>query len=59
MSDKITFFPLPSDIKPIAIPETGRAIGTPAAIKDKVDPQTEACEVEPLELIISLTTRIA
>ena len=40
----------------MAIPATGRLIGTPAAISERVEPQTAACEVEPFELIISVTT---
>ena len=40
----------------MAIPATGRLIGTPAAISDMVLPQTEACDVEPLELTTSETT---
>ena len=41
---------------PIAIPDTGFFIFTPASIKAKVEPQTEAIEVEPLEDKISVTT---
>ena len=33
--------------------------GTPAAIRARVEPQTEAWEVEPLEEITSETVRIA
>ena len=43
----------------MAIPATGAINGTPASIKDKVEPQTAACEVEPFEDIVSETTRIA
>jgi len=44
--------------RPIAMPATGALSGTPASIRQSVEPQTEAIEVEPLELRISLTTRI-
>ena len=50
---------LPSIIKPIAIPETGAVIGTPASIKARDDPQTEAIDVDQFELITSETTLIA
>jgi hypothetical protein len=33
-------------------------MGTPASIKARVDPQTDAIEVEPLEERTSLTTRM-
>ena len=46
-------------IRPMAAPATGRFIGTPASISDSVEPHTEAWEVEPLELITSLTRRMA
>ena len=39
----------PSVISPQEIPATGALIGTPASISASVEPQTEACEVEPLE----------
>jgi hypothetical protein len=44
-------------IRPIAIPATGRLIGTPASISDSDDPQTEAIEDEPLDSKMSETTR--
>ena len=47
----------PSLIKPIAAPLTGLAMGTPASIKARVEPQTEPIEVEPLEERTSETTR--
>jgi len=34
-------------IRPIAIPATGFLIGTPASIKDNVEPQTDHIEVDP------------
>lgn len=39
------------------MPATGAEIGTPASISARVAPQTEAIEVEPLELMISETQR--
>ena len=33
----------------MAIPATGAAMGTPASIRDRVDEQTAAIEVDPLE----------
>src|SRR3990167_7569312 len=47
-----------ADIKPIAIPATGRSIGTPASISAKVPAQTVAMDVEPLEARHSETMRI-
>ena len=43
-------------IKPIAIPATGLVIGTPASIKDRDVPQTEAIELDPFDSVISETT---
>ena len=40
------------------MPATGALIGTPASISESVEPQTEAIDVEPLELRISDTSRI-
>ena len=45
-------------IKPIAIPATGALIGTPAAIKDIVPAQIDACELEPFDSKTSATVRI-
>jgi hypothetical protein len=42
----------------MATPETGLRIGTPASIRARVEPQTLAMEVEPLEESTSLTTRM-
>src|SRR3989339_277011 len=58
MSDKILKAPFSPVTNPIAIPETGFLIGTPASIKDKVEPQTEAIELDPLHDNISETRRI-
>ncbi len=49
---------LPSLIKPIAMPATGALIGTPASISESVEPHTDAIEVEPLDDMTSLTTRM-
>ncbi len=45
-------------IRPIAIPATGFLIGTPASMRDRQPPQTDAIEEEPLDSIISDTTLI-
>ena len=39
------------------MPATGALMGTPAAISDRVEPQTEAIDVEPLEASTSETSR--
>ena len=49
----------PSFTRPIATPATGALMGTPASIKDKVEPQTEPMEEEPLDSKTSETRRIA
>ena len=49
----------PSLIRPIAIPATAALSGTPAAISDSVEAQTEPIDVEPLEPSASDTARIA
>ena len=41
---------------PIAMLATGAFSGTPASIIDRVEPQTLAIEVEPLDDIASLTS---
>ena len=43
--------------KPIAIPATAALIGTPASINAKDAPHTDAIEEEPLDSVISDTTR--
>ena len=40
------------------MPATGRAIGTPASISDRLEPHTEAIELEPLDSRMSETTRM-
>ncbi len=42
----------------MAIPATGRFSGTPASISDSEVPQTVAIDDEPLDSVISETTRI-
>ena len=42
-------------MSPMAIPATGEAMGTPASMSAKVEPQTEAMEDEPFEERISET----
>jgi len=51
-------FPYTIRISPMAIPATGAFIGTPAAIKDIHPAQILACDDEPFDSSISLTTRI-
>ena len=41
----------------MATPATGALIGTPASISDSEAPQTLAMELEPLDSVISDTTR--
>ncbi len=48
-----------SAIMPMAMPATGALIGTPASIRDRVEPQTLAMDVEPLDDSTSLTRRSA
>jgi hypothetical protein len=45
-------------MSPIATPETGALIGTPASINARVEPQTDPIEVEPFEDSASETTRM-
>ena len=49
---------LSSKIKPIATPATCAFNGTPADNKLKQPPQTDAMEDEPLDSVISETTRM-
>jgi hypothetical protein len=48
---------LPSSIRPMAMPATWAFMGTPASISDRQPPQTEAIDDEPLDSVISDTTR--
>ena len=59
MSVRTWKFPCSSVIRPIATPETGRRMGTPASISAIVLPQTLPIEVLPLEPMASETTRKA
>src|ERR687883_978576 len=45
-------------MSPIAIPATGRAIGTPASISERLDPHTDAIDDDPFDSRMSDTTRI-
>ena len=56
MSDS-TAKPLPSLIRPMAMPATGRFSGTPASISASEVPHTVAIDEEPLDSVISDTTR--
>ena len=47
----------PSLIRPMATPATGALTGTPASISDREPPQTAAIEEEPLDSMVSATTR--
>ena len=49
---------LPSLMRPMATPATGAFSGTPASISERLVPHTEAMELEPLDSVISETTRI-
>ena len=42
----------------MAMPETGFFRGTPASIRARDEPQTEAIEDEPLDSVISETRRM-
>jgi hypothetical protein len=42
----------------MATPATGAFKGTPASIKDRLAPHTDAIEEEPLDSVISDTTRV-
>ena len=48
----------PSFTRPIEMPATGLVIGTPAAIRPRVAPQTVAIELEPFDSRMSEMTRI-
>ena len=40
----------------MATPETGRARGTPASMRARVEPQVDAIDEEPLDSMTSETT---
>ena len=48
----------PSLTRPMEIPATGLLMGTPAAIRPRVAPQTEAMELEPLDSRMSEMMRM-
>src|SRR5579885_3598794 len=48
----------PRVTRPIEMPATGRAIGTPASINASVPPQTDAIDDDPFDSRISETSRI-
>ena len=59
MSVRIAMLPVESSLmRPIATPATDFLIGTPASSSASVLAQMEACEVEPFELMTSLTRRM-
>src|SRR3569623_509520 len=47
----------PSLLRPLAMPATCAFWGTPAAISDRQPPHTDAIDDEPLDSVISETTR--
>ena len=49
----------PSFINPMATPATVFFTGTPASIRERLAPQTEAMELEPLDSSMSETTLTA
>ena len=57
MSVKIVYWS-PSLTSPMATPDTGRLIGTPAFIKESVLPQTLPMELEPFDSKTSDTRRM-
>ena len=57
MSNKSSLVESPGD-RPTLTPATGETMGTPASIKERLDPHADAIEDEPLELVTSLVNRI-
>ena len=57
MSVRTTVLPS-SWMRPMATPETGRLMGTPASMRASVEPQVEPIEEEPLDSMTSETTRM-
>src|ERR1700675_4770577 len=57
MSVRVVYLPS-ANTRPIAIPATGALIGTPASISERLEPQTDAIDVEPFDASTSETTRI-
>ena len=58
MSERMTTSS-PSLIRPMAMPETGALMGTPASMSASVEPHVDAIEEEPFDSMISETTRMA
>ncbi len=58
ISDRTTVSPS-SWIRPMAMPETGRLMGTPPSMRARQLPQVDAIEEEPLDSMTSETTRMA
>lgn len=59
ISERILKVPVSGSVmSPMAMPETGAAMGTPASMSERVDPQTDAMEEDPLDSRISVTTRM-
>ena len=57
MSESTTVSPS-SWMRPMAMPDTGRLIGTPPSMRARQLPQVDAGELEPLDSKTSDTTRI-
>src|SRR5436190_23615658 len=57
MSERIAYR-FPSITRPIATPATGFLIGTPASIRLRMPPHTDAIDDEPFDSVISETIRI-
>ena len=57
MSVRTTVLPS-SWMRPMATPETGRLMGTPASMRASVEPQVDAIELEPFDSMTSDTTRM-
>src|SRR3954470_8173655 len=58
MSERTAYLPSASVIRPIATPETGAEIGTPASIRARVLPQVLPIELEPFDSRVSETIRM-
>jgi len=58
MSVSVTNFPS-WWMRPMAMPATGAWIGTPASIRDKDDPHTDAIDEDPFDMRTSETSRYA
>ena len=58
MSERMTTSS-PSLMRPMAMPDTGALMGTPASMRASVEPQVEAMDDEPFDSRTSDTTRMA